>query len=100
MQQYKSLKNLEIDGKLQRKQEQRRGELDFELDSNQSGKIDTTFLKPFPTKPIVIVSEVVEEGPEFSTKVVLTKVTNEGFTVNIENSSVETVKGKVMWCIC
>lgn len=99
MQQYKSTLNTELDAKNSKRAETRKGEIPFALDNNISGRIEYKFTKEYQIVPIVLTSVVVTEGSEFDVKCVLTSVTTDGFTVNVQNSSSSDVKGIVQWTL-
>jgi hypothetical protein len=99
MQQYKSEKNIELEAKLLRRSEKRRGDVPFAIGENQAGRIVVKFTKEYEEIPIVVTSTVVNEGSEFNVRTVLTSVTQSEFTVNILNSSLNPVKGVVQWVL-
>lgn len=99
MQQYKSHKNLLDEKKNEKRLEKRRGEIPYSLEANQSGRIVLTFTKEYSEVPIVLTSTVVLEGSEFDVNAILTNVTQSNFTINIQNTSNEHVKGTIYWIL-
>lgn len=99
MQQYKSVQNAHDEQKLEKRMEKRKGEVPYSLDANRSGKICVQFTKEYVEAPYVFVSNVVLEGSEFDVKTILTSVTTKEFVINVQNSSVEPIKGNIMWIL-
>jgi hypothetical protein len=97
MQAFKSNKNLEIDQKLARRLEKQRGEVPFDIESNYSAHIVVTFPKEYTTLPAVWFTPVVSEGSEFDVNAILSNRTKKDFTINVQNTSQENVKGYLMW---
>lgn len=97
MQAYKSSKNEEISRKMMRRQGKQRGEIPFEVLANTSGRIITKFGNEYTELPFILLTPVVGEGHEFDIVVVLTERTKKDFTVNIQNTGSEPVKGTIMW---
>lgn len=97
MLQYKSQANLEKDLRTARRLAKQRGNIPFQLDGNQSGRICVKFPKEFSDVPIILTNTVVTSGPEFHVSTVLTSVTTADFTVNIQNASDTQVTGSVNW---
>lgn len=97
MQSYKSVKNIELERKNARRQEKQRGMLSFDIDQNTSGKIITPFTKPYAEVPFIIITPLIDDGHAFEVTVVVTSITKTDFTVNIQNTSEDVVKGTVMW---
>lgn len=97
MQQYKSDKNIEIDRAHLERTRKMKGEIPFELDANNSGRIVTKFTKEFEDVPMIITSVVITSGSEFNIMTVLTNVTKTEFTINIQNAGDSEAKGYISW---
>lgn len=100
MQEYKSKKNLDFETKQVKQLLKQRGEIPFELSPNTSCKIPTKFTRPYTDLPFIQIALIISQGDEFSVAHSLTQRTLTDFTVNLQNSGIETVKGIVLWCSC
>lgn len=97
MQQYKSSKNIEIERTLARKAEKQTGEIPFELESNKSGRITTKYVKEYAAIPFITITPIIDGDHAFDVTVVVSDRTMKEFTVNIQNLSVDVVKGTILW---
>lgn len=97
MQAFKSNKNIEIEQKLARRLEKQRGEVPFDIEPNFSAHVVVTFPKEYTNLPFIWFTTVVSDGSEFDVDAVLSKRSKKDFTINIQNTSQENVKGYLMW---
>jgi len=98
MQSYKSVKNVEIERKFARKADKQRGEISFCLDANTSGKIITPFVKPYADIPLILITLVIDGDHTFEVAAVVNTITTKDFTISVQNTSEEEVKGYLLWC--
>lgn len=98
MQAYKSVKNIENERRIARRQNKQGGELPFELDPNTSCNIVVPFVKAYLEVPFVLITPIVCEEHAFEVQIRVTGITKKDFTVHIQNESVDdVVKGSIMW---
>jgi len=97
MQEYKSALNVINEIKSEKRGEKRRGDVAYSLEENRSGKITVKFTKEYTEPPLVVISTIVQEGPEFCVQTVLTNISTSDFTINLQNSSDKPVKGLIRW---
>lgn len=97
MQQFKATKNIEIERQFARKLEKQRGDIPFELESNISGRITTTFANAYTELPFINITLMVIGDGEFDVSAVLTARTKTDFTISVINTGSKPVKGIIMW---